>query len=146
MVDLAARHARQRHLKRWPGLLQNLAKFRALLICQPGVRVCFDGIEDPRKVHLRRSPPSRPDRRSRDRDAAGAALEGSKTPESRLAWITHGRDAIQPLIVADPEKYAESAVAPQLDDLNVLLVHQRDPLGRTPAHRYGGEAREEGRR
>ncbi len=137
MIGLAARHARQRHLERWPGLLQNLTKFRALLICQPGARVFLDGIEDPWKVHLRRAPPSRPDRRSGNRDPAGAALEGRKTPEPGLAWIPHRRDTVQPLIVADPKKYAEPAVAPQLDDLNVLLVHQCDPLGRRLAHGYG---------
>jgi hypothetical protein len=54
-----------------------------------------------------------------------------------LTWIPHWRDAVQPLIVADPEKYAEPAVAPQLDDLNVLLVHQCDPVGHTPAQGYG---------
>jgi len=127
-----ARYARQRHLERWPGLLQNLAEFRALVICQPRVRVYFDAIEDCWQLHLRRSPPPRPDRRTGDRDPAGAAFEGGEAPESGLAWIPYRRDAVQPLIVADPEKYAEPAVAPQLDDLNVLLVHQCNPLGRTP--------------
>jgi hypothetical protein len=45
-VGIVACYTRQRHLERWPRLLQNLAKFHALVICQPGVSVCFDGIED----------------------------------------------------------------------------------------------------
>ena len=134
IVEFTARHARQRHLEWWPGLLQNLAKLHALLIGQPGVRVRFDCIEDCWEFHLRRSPPASPDRRTGDWNSAGAALEGGKAPESGLAWIPYRRDPEQPLIVADPQKYAEPAIAPQLDDLNVLLVHHRDPLERTLAH------------
>ena len=64
-----------------------------------------------------------------------AALEGSKTPESGLAWIPHRRDTVQPLIVTDAKEYAEPAVA-QLDDLNVLLSIVCGPL-RQPTHRDG---------
>jgi hypothetical protein len=137
IIHIAARCARQRYLKRWPGLLQNLTELRALLIRQPGVRVCLDGIEDCWQLHLCGSPPPCPDRRTGDRDSAGAALKDCQTPESGLTWIPHRRHTVQPLIVTDPQKYAEPAVAPQLDDVNVLLIHQRDPSGRTLARGRG---------
>ena len=60
------------------------------------------------------------------------AGSGAFTAEYRGVTWKFASAENRDLFLADPEKYAEPAVAPQLDDLNVLLVHQCTPFGRTP--------------
>ena len=100
------------HLERRPGLLQNHTQLGALLVLQPRIRIDLNRVEEPRRSGC--EDPHHPAQIADPETGIPQELHSKAARHQKRGWFGSrtGRHTVQPLIVAHPEKHAETAIAP----------------------------------